>query len=82
MELKKPANPWELLPGAPKLNANKVLVSAIRINVNSKPETLSAEPTQPVAQTHERLFVPSATRAQTPLPTRRRHEVGRQILDA
>ena len=82
MELKKPANPWELLPGAPNIDATKLLASAIRINVTNGSKTPPAEQASMPTQASERLLVQPTARAQTPLPTRRQHAAGRQFLAA
>lgn len=81
MELKKPANPWEMLPGAPNPQATKTLASAIRIDVAAGPESKpDKSPQLPAAP--PRLTPRSADRAQTPLPTRRQLSPGRQFLSA
>lgn len=72
MELKKPADAWEMIPGAPNPKAAEALASAIRIDVAVEPEPEAIEAPRQPATTR-------ITRSQTPLPARRQYCPRRQF---
>lgn len=81
MEHKKPAV-WENQAGAPKPQATEMLASAIRIEVTGKPKTPLIETTKQPAEKSDPVPLRPIVRAQTPLPTRRQHNIRNRPLAA